>query len=62
MGMIFQGLTMDPEWLLSRSVYTLLIVAGSYLILRWYGNVIARLMGFLGRRRALSRGYSAMFR
>ena len=62
MGMIFQGLTMDPEWLLSRSVYTLLIVAGGYLILRWYGNVIARLMGFLGRRRALSRGYGAMFR
>ncbi len=61
MSMIFHGLAMDPEWLLQRSVYTLLIVAGSYLILRWYGNVIVRLMDFLGRRRALSRGYGVMF-
>ena len=49
MGIIFHGLTTDPEWLLHRLMYTLLIVAGSYLILRWYGNVIVRLMDFLGR-------------
>ena len=43
MGTIFHGLTMDPEWLLHRSMYTLLIVAGSYLRLRWAQVVPAAL-------------------
>lgn len=60
MSMIFHGLTTNPEWLLHRLIYTLLIVAGSLLILRWYGNVIVHLMDFLGRRRAMSRGYGVM--
>ncbi len=61
MSMIFHELTTDPDWLLNRLMYTLLIVAGSYLLLRWFGNVIMRLLGFLGRRRALTHGHSVIF-
>ncbi len=62
MGVILHDLMTDPDWILQRFMYTLLIVAGSYLILRWYCNVIVRLMNFFGRKRAVSRGHSVMFR
>ncbi len=60
MSIVFHGLTIDPEWLLHRLTYTVLIVVGGYLVLRWYGHVTRRLMEYLGKRRALARGYGVV--
>lgn len=62
MKMVIYGVDIDPEWLMHRMIYTVLIVLGSYLILRWYDKIIVRLLAILGERRTLSRGYGIIFK
>ncbi|MDD2750246.1 MAG: mechanosensitive ion channel family protein, partial [Acidithiobacillus sp.] len=62
MVMTVYGIDVDPEWLLHRAIYTVLIVLGSYVILRWYGKAINHLLSFLGSRRTISHGYGIVFK
>ncbi len=62
MMMTIYGLDVDPAWLLHRAIYTVLIILGSFVILRWYGKVINHLLSFLGSRRTISHGYGTVFK
>ncbi|MBU2740983.1 MULTISPECIES: mechanosensitive ion channel domain-containing protein [Acidithiobacillus] len=62
MVMTVYGIDVDPEWLLHRAIYTVLIILGSYVILHWYGKAINHLLSFLGSRRTISHGYGIVFK